>query len=160
MKYSLFPCIAILLIVFSWSPIMAADKGKTYTSPNYENNPVDTQAIRAVINGTWSALQKQDINLFYKYCSRDWMLYTARGKKLTANKLFEIHKAKVKNFNLIPSQMNIRILGNIGWATYDSKMSGQINGKPWGGNFIFTNIFKKNNDKWECIHMHESKHDK
>ncbi len=160
MRLSLFACLATIVLVFAWSPIEAENIDITNTNPIQDNNPVDIQAIQAVIDGTWYALQKQDINLFERYCSRDWMLYTALGNKFTANKLFEIHRANIKNFKLIPSHMNIRIIGNMGWATYDAEMSGQIKGKPWGGSFIFTNIFEKKNDRWECIHMHESKLDK
>ena len=142
-----------ILVFCSWSSIGAEDKNMT--EPPQKS--ADALAIKVVIDGAWDALQKQDIDQFFQYCSKEWMLYTASGKKLTAKKLFDIHKAKIKNFKLVPSQMKRRISGNIGWVTYDSEMSGQINEKAWGGNFIFTNIFIKNNGKWQCIHMHESK---
>ncbi len=117
----------------------------------------DINSIKVLIDDIWKILQEKNIDLFMERCSKDWTLYTARGNKFNVVKLFEIHKSKIKNFNLIPSHIKINVVGNMAWATYDAEMLGLFNGKPWGGKFIFTNIFRKMGNKWICIHMHESK---
>ncbi len=117
----------------------------------------DTKRIKTLIDSLWKSLQEQDLAAFKANCTENWNLYTARGIKLSADELFEMHKANVRDFNLVSSQVNIHISGDMAWGTYDAEMSGQIKGKPWGGSFIFTNIFQKEDGKWMCVHMHESK---
>lgn len=136
---------------------LRSDTDMDKNSMMHEINANDITAIQKSIDGAWHALEIQDLNHFYNFCSRDWKLYTASGKKLSSQVLFDMHKKNIENFKVIPSNIEIKASGKMGWATYDAKMSGSFKGSAWGGEFIFTNIFHKINGKWECIHMHESK---
>jgi len=117
----------------------------------------DEQAVRATIEGAWRALQLQELEQFKKFCSEGWMLYTARGNKFGAEKLFAVHKANIEDFRLESSNVEVRVAGEMAWATYDAVMSGKLKGETWGGDFIMTNIFERVGGRWTCVHMHESK---
>lgn len=117
----------------------------------------DVAAIKSVIDGAWAALGAQDESAFGNHVAPGWQLYTASGAKVDVAKLFGIHKANMKGFKLVSSNLDVKVKGSVAWATYDAVMSGEFKGKPWGGNFIMTNVFEKRNGKWVCVHMHESK---
>lgn len=61
------------------------------------------------------------------------------------------------NFNLDYTNLDIRLHDSIVWATYDAHMSGLWQGDDWGGDFILTNIFIRENGEWKIAHLNESR---
>ncbi len=147
----------VVFLAYTAYPLTVEGKGHTKQIASQTASDEDIKVINGLIDVMWESLQKQDLAAFKTNCAEDWHLYTARGIKLSADDLFKMHKANVRDFKLVSSQVQIHISGDTAWATYDAEMSGQIKGNPWGGSFIFTNIFQKKNGSWVCVHMHESK---
>jgi ketosteroid isomerase-like protein len=160
MKSPAYGLFLAFVVALAGNPLRTEAQDMTKSQAARGVNAKEAQAIQAVIDGAWEALRKQDLNAFRQHCSDPWLLYTARGNKFSADKLFAVHKANIRDFRLVASNVRIRVAGDIAWATYDAELSGQLKGEPWGGSFIFTNIFRKKDGKWLCIHMHESKRDK
>ena len=149
-------CLAVSMPATSQASSQSADKPCCAA----KHGSADLQAISALIDSAWDALGQQDLDRFMGYCRDDWVLYTAKGRKLTAKQLFTMHKANVTDFGLRRTELKVEIACNTAWATYDAEMSGQVKGNPWGGSFIFTNVFARVDGKWWCVHMHESRVDK
>ncbi len=115
-------------------------------------------AVRIASDGMWESLGTQDRELFDKFTSADWQLFTAIGNRFSADRLFEIHRANIRDFRLETSLFRVHIGETFAWATFDAKMSGQRQGEPWGGDFVITSIFQQLPDgRWECVHTHESR---
>ncbi len=139
------------LLVLTGTPLLA---GQTATDLNSE----DAKSIKTIIDAGWEALQKKDLQSFKQYCKDGWTLFSAGGMKLNADKLFEMYNASIKDFKFDTSDVNIHVVGDMAYATYDAKISGKVEGRgPWEENLIFTNIFQKENGKWLGIHTHETK---
>ncbi len=148
--------------LISFLPAFGLSSASSQTSPQdeYEEREEAKKAadeIKGIVSAMWEALGDQNLEAFHLYCSDDWKLYTAGGKKLSAEQLFSLHRQNIRKFTLVPTGMDIHLAGTIAWITYDAVMSGELRGEPWGGQFIMTQIFRRNNDAWKCIHTHESK---
>ena len=144
-------CVSVIvLLIVTGSPLLA---GQTATELNSE----DAKSIKAIIDNGWKSLQKKDLEGFKKHCTDSWVLFSADGLKINVDQLFEMYNTTIKNFKLDTSEWNIRVVGDMAYATYDAKVSGEVQGGSWEESFIFTNIFQKENGKWMGIHTHESK---
>lgn len=127
------------------------------TAPAAEAKEDDAAAIRRVTTGMWEALGKQDLQSFRSFCSDRWTLFTAIGNRFSAERLFEVHRANIRNFKLEATNMKIHIQGDFAWVTYDAVMSGRRQGQPWGGYFLMTQIHQRESNGWQCVHTHESR---
>jgi hypothetical protein len=148
--FSILPFILIASLLSSCSNNNSEPKTNQPDKITVKNN------IRNLIDQTWSALSEQNLEKFNKYVLSDWQLYTARGNKMSAKSLINLHKKNLTNFNLDYSDLKIHVQDSIAWATYDATMSGQWQGEDWGGQFIFTNVFVRDKEQWKVAHMHES----
>ncbi len=113
--------------------------------------------IRELTDRMWAALGDQDLNAFREVSSDDWHLYTAGGSRFTAERLFEVHEANIRGFELEADAFELRIAGDIAWATYTATMSGERQGEPWGGEFLVTHIYERVDGDWYSVHTHESR---
>lgn len=143
-----FPKVAglLLLLLFSFHPTAAAEVSED-----------DSAAIRTLTTEMWRALGKQNLEEFRSFCSDNWKLLTAAGNRFSAERLFEVHQENIRGFNLESSGMKVHVEGDFAWATFDAVMSGDRQGEPWGGEFLMTQIFERQDDGWQCVHTHESR---
>lgn len=127
------------------------------TAPAADAKEDDATAIRRVTTGMWDALGKQDLDAFRSFCSDRWTLFTAVGNRFSVERLFEIHRANIRNFQLQATNIKVNIEGDLAWVTYDAVMSGERQGQPWGGYFLMTQIHQREGNRWQCVHTHESR---
>ncbi|MEX2572864.1 MAG: nuclear transport factor 2 family protein [Balneolaceae bacterium] len=126
-----------------------------------ETDTADTETaereITEIIEGGWAALGEQDLEHFNQYSLPNWLLYTAIGNKMDAETLFSNHRQNMTEFNIDYSNLDINIHNSVAWATYDANMTGLWDGEEWGGDFIFTTVFVREDGEWKISHMHESR---
>ncbi|MCF6268959.1 MAG: hypothetical protein L3J41_04555 [Melioribacteraceae bacterium] len=96
----------------------------------------DSVQVKKVIDQIWLALSEQNVQKMNKFCSTDWHLFSARGSVYSTKQLTDKHIEIMKNFTLVTSQMNIKIMGNTALATYNAQMKGLIKEKNWEGIFL------------------------
>ncbi len=139
----------LLLMVFAgWATVEAGRHGATSE---------EEAAIRELTEQLWASLGEHDLEAFQAICSEDWNLYTAQGARFTAERLFEVHEANIRNFELEAEEFEVRIHGDLAWATYLATMKGERQGEPWGGEFLMTHIYERRGDGWISSHTHESR---
>jgi ketosteroid isomerase-like protein len=117
---------------------------------------VGTLALRQVTDGYWQALRDQDQKRFQQFCTDDWVLCSGWGNKFDIPRLFAMHRVDIKDFRISISNFQAHPGRDMAWATYDADMSCLDRGTPWGGHFLVTNIYRKFDGRWKCVHMHES----
>lgn len=117
----------------------------------------DRASVERAMDVTWDSLRRQDLDAFMRHAVADWHLYTARGNRVSASQLFSNHRQNMTNFDIVISNLDIRIHGDVAWATYDGTMSGLWQGEKWGGDFIFTSVFEREGAGWRLAHTHESR---
>lgn len=138
---------AILLLSAFSAPATEASEGERE----------DSAAIKTLTDEMWKALGDHDLELFSSLCSDEWTLFTAAGNRFSVERLFEVHRENIRGFELEPSNVQVRVNGDHAWATYDAVMSGELQGEPWGGEFLMTHIYERRNGDWVCVHTHESR---
>lgn len=139
------PCLVATIVGASAPSADAADEG-------------DRAAIESTIGALWSALGRQDEADFRTLVTPDWQLYTARGTAVDTATLLAAHRANLREFRLEASEVEVRIRGDLAWATYRARMSAVRRGEPWSGDFLMTNVFERGDDgRWRCVHAHESR---
>ena len=117
----------------------------------------EKSTIEQLIRSLWDALSIQDEAAFQQHAAPGWTLVTAIGNRFSVEKMFSVHKANLKNFQIESSNLEIHLSGSFAWATYDATLSADMKGDPWGGEFVMTNLFEKQQEEWKCIHMHETR---
>ena len=114
------------------------------------------EQTRVTLDAFWDGVKKQDAEAIKAVTGENFMLYTARGNKLSVDRLMEIHKERVpeKNFTFAMRDLKVNGGGRMAWATWDATMG--VGDQPWGA-FIMTAVLERQEEGWVLVHMHESK---
>lgn len=114
------------------------------------------EQTRVTLDAFWDGVKKQDAEAIKAVTGDGFLLYTARGNKVSVDRLMEIHKERIpeKNFTFAMRDLKVNGGGRMAWATWDATMG--VGDQPWG-DFIMTAVLERQEEGWVLVHMHESK---
>jgi len=126
---------------------------------NDNNKDSDKERIKTIIVDMWDAIENEDIDRYASYIHPEYTTFGETEKSLSKGKEREIKMveewtSKAKNIHTEMFSPELRIEGDIAWITYIWSDTGIENGIEFSSRGKSSRIFKKENNKWLCIHSH------
>jgi len=126
---------------------------------NDNNGDSEKEQIKNIVVDMWDAIENEDIDSYASYIHPDYTTFGETEKSLSSGKELEIKNvkewtSKAKNIHTEMFSPEVRIEGDIAWITYIWADSGIENGIEFSSRGKSSRIFKKEKNKWLCIHSH------
>lgn len=131
------------------------------------DNSVDTnvsesqqkELIKSTLIDMWDAIEKGDIERYASHIHNDFTQFGEYDSVLRIGKKAEIKGIKdwIDSSTSIKTEMHdpkVTINGDIAFISYYWSDSGTTNGETFATRGKSTRIFKKENNKWLCLHGH------
>ncbi len=117
------------------------------------------KAIKTVLTDMWDAIEKHDIDRYASHIHPGFTQFGETDSVLLIGKTAEVKSIQdymvySENVHTEMHEPIITIEGNIAWIVYYWSDSGISKGEPFTSRGKSTRIFKKENNKWLCIHGH------
>jgi ketosteroid isomerase-like protein len=130
----------------SFLPVMATHEDATGgTSPTeQEIKALEEERNRAIVNGDFAALDRMTAD--------DYTFITLRGELRTKSEIVKGFQSKSFKYDSRQiSDLKIRVYGNTAVVTGRSNQKGAENGKDYSGDYRFTRVYVKQNDRWLTV---------
>lgn len=126
---------------------------------NEDNIGSEKERIKEIVVDMWNAIENEDINRYASYIHPDYTTFGETENSLSTGRETEINMvkewtSKAKNIHTEMFSPEVRIEGDIAWITYIWMDTGIENGIEFSSKGKSSRIFKKENNKWLCIHSH------
>ena len=146
-----------LLICFSAVAIASVTTAQTLNTKT-SNADKDKEVLLKLTDELTTAKMKRDLDALGRLLADDYIFTNPAG--LFANKAEYIDGAKadtavyesVKNYDKVA-----KVYGDAGVVAGSTTVKGSYDGHEIGGQFRFTNMFVKRQDRWQCIAIHISR---
>ena len=143
-----------LLICFSMIAIASATTAQILNTKASKAEE-DKEVLLKLTDELTTAKMKRDLALLGRLLADDYIFTNPAG--LFANKAEYLDGAKadtavyesVKNYDKVA-----RVYGDAGVVAGSTTVKGIYDGHEIGGQFRFTNMFVKRQDRWQCIAIH------
>ena len=143
-----------LLICFSAVAIASVTTAQTANTKASEADK-DKEVLLKLTDELTTAKVKRDLEALGRLLADDYIFTNPAG--LFANKSEYIDGAKadtavyesVKNYDKVA-----KVYGDAGVVAGSTTVKGSYDGHEIGGQFRFTNMFVKRQDRWQCIAIH------